>query len=178
MTTPDTGETPEDAVRVAAYAAAALGVPGLLHPGIDEAGLGAIWLTMVTTIAKRCGTSLSSAASGKTVAAALSSVAVFSLGAKVLNWAMMGILIVIPGVAIPAAAAMNAGLNVIFTCRLGRECIERFSDPDFANADLVHFGRRLIAKPSRSELADIRRVLVGDNSSLKKARLGVRRVSN
>ena len=62
-------DTPEDAIRIAARAAAGLGVPGLFHPGLDEAGMAAIWLTMVTTIAKRCGARLTPATAGKFVTA-------------------------------------------------------------------------------------------------------------
>jgi uncharacterized protein (DUF697 family) len=138
----------------------------------------AIWLTMVTTIAKRCGNGLSSAAAGKTVAAALSSVAAFSLGAKVVNWAVMGILIAVPGVAVPAAVAMNSGLNIMFTYRLGKECLHRFSEPNVTDADLVDFGRSLVRMPSRAEIADIKRMLVGDISSLKKVRLAMKRMPN
>jgi uncharacterized protein (DUF697 family) len=151
--------TPEEAVRAAAFAAAGLGVPGVFHPGIDEAGMGAIWLTMTTTIAKRCGASISPATAGKLVAAALSSVAAYSIGSKILSWGVIIVFSVIPAAGIPAAAVMNAGLNALFTCRLGRECIRRFSDPNFTSADVIELGRLMVLPPGWTEIRDIKRML-------------------
>ncbi len=123
--------------------------------------MAAIWLTMVTTIARRCGARLSPATAAKFVTVALSSVAAYSLGSKILTWAAVAMLIAVPGVAIPAAAAMNAALNAAFTYRLGQECVRRFSDTSFTSADVIEFGRRLVMIPSWSELGIIKRLLVG-----------------
>lgn len=153
--------TADDAIRTATLAAAGLGVPGLFHPGLDEAGMTAIWLTMVTTVAKRCGANLSSATAGKFVTSALSSVAAYSLGSKILTWAAMPVLLSFPVAGIPAAVAMNSVLNGLFTYRLGRECVTRFSDPRFTARDVVDFGRHLIAFPTFAEVAEIKRVLSG-----------------
>lgn len=152
-------ERPEDAVRSAAFAAACLGVPGVFHPGIDEAGMGAIWLTMTTTVAKRCGASVSPATVAKFVTAALSSVAAYSIGSKMLTWGVMIVFSVIPAAGIPAAAAMNAGLNALFTCRLGGECIRRFSDPNYTSTDVIELGRLMVSPPTWSEIRDIKRIL-------------------
>jgi uncharacterized protein (DUF697 family) len=157
-------DTPEDAIRIATRAAAGLGVPGLFHPGLDEAGMAAIWLTMVITIAKRCGARLTTATAGKFVTAALSSVTAYSLGSKILTWAALAVLIAVPGVALPAAVAMNAALNAAFTYRLGRECVRRFSEPKFSSVDVIDFGRQLVAVPSWAEVADMKRLLFGQQS--------------
>ena len=150
---------PEDAIRVAVYAAAGLGVPGLFHPGLDEAGMSAIWITMVTTVAKRCEARLTPATAAKFVTAALSSVAAYSVGSKLLGWAVMGILITVPGIAVPAAMTMNSALNALFTYRLGKECVQRFSRPDFNAADAIEFGRRLVMIPGATEIGEIKRLL-------------------
>jgi hypothetical protein len=92
---------PGDAIRVAADAATGLGIPGLFDPGLDEAGMGTIWLTMVTMVARRCEARLTPATAAKFVTAALSSVAAYSVGSKILDWAVMGILIAVPGIAVP-----------------------------------------------------------------------------
>ncbi|MGW4056960.1 hypothetical protein ACWEGE_01705 [Amycolatopsis sp. NPDC004747] len=162
-----TGPTAEDigkaerAIRMAAHAAAALGVPGLFHPGLDEAGMAAIWGPMVTTVARHCGAKLSAATAGKFVTMALSSVATFSVTSKVLSWGIMALLLTMPAVAVPAAAALNASLNALFTVRLGGECIRRFSDPRFNGDDLRRLGRLLVTVPSWSELGEIKRLLAG-----------------
>jgi hypothetical protein len=151
--------TAEAAVRTAVMAAAGLGVPGLFHPGLDESGMSAIWLTMVTTVAKRCGATVSSATAGKLVTSALSSVAAYTLGSKILTWAAMPLLASFPVAGIPAVVAMNSALNALFTHRLGRECIRRFSRPEFSGRDIADLGRHLVALPSLTEIADIKRLL-------------------
>ena len=124
----------ERAVRSATLAAAGLGLPGLFYPGIDEAGMATIWVTMVTAIAKHCDARVSPATVGKMVTAAVSSVAAYTLGSKILTWAAMPILIAFPVAGIPAAAGVNSALNALFTYRLGKECIIRFSEPAFTGA--------------------------------------------
>jgi len=139
--------------------------------------MGAIWLTMTTTIAKRCGASVSPATAGKLVTAALSSVAAYSVGSKILSWGVMIVFSVIPAAGIPAAAAMNAGLNALFTCRLGRECIRRFSDPNFTSADVIELGRAMISPPNWSEIRDIRRMLTSKFHGAPACRCSPRRRS-
>lgn len=71
--------TSEDAIRTAVRAAAGMGVPGIFSPGLDEAGMTAIWGAMVTTIAKRQGAELSPATAAKLVASALAGVSALQL---------------------------------------------------------------------------------------------------
>jgi uncharacterized protein (DUF697 family) len=151
----------EKAIRAATLAAAGLGIPGLLHPGIDEAGMAAIWLTMVTAIAKDCNAKISPATAGKMVTAAVSSVAAYTLGSKILTWAAMPVLIAFPVAGIPAAVALNSVLNAVFTYRLGKECVSRFSNPAFTSRDLIDIGRHLAALPNFTEISDIKRILSG-----------------
>jgi hypothetical protein len=158
---PDGTATAEAAVRKAVMAAAGLGVPGLFHPGLDETGMSAIWITMVTAVAKRCGATVSPATAGKMVTSAVSSVAAYSLGSKILSWAAMPLLVSFPVAGIPAVVAMNSALNALFTYRLGRECIRRFSRPGFTGTDVLDIGRHLIAVPSMTEIGEIKRLLAG-----------------
>lgn len=86
-----------------------------------------IWLAMVTTIAKRCGAELSPATAAKLVTAALAGVAAYTTGSKILSWGVIAVAGAVPGAALPAAMAMNAGLNAYLTRRLGMRCITRFA---------------------------------------------------
>lgn len=69
--------------------------------------------------------------------AGLSGVAAYSLGSKLLTWGFLATQVVLPGLAIPTAVAMNAALNTTFTYRLGRECVRRFADPNFTSVDVI-----------------------------------------
>jgi uncharacterized protein (DUF697 family) len=152
----------DEQIRTAVLLAAGLGIPGLFHPGLDETGMGAIWLTMVTSIAKRSGAEISPATAGKFVTSALSSVAAYSLGSKILTWAALPVLAAFPVAGIPAAIGMNAALNALFTFRLGKECVKRFSDPRFTSSDVITLGRLLVSIPSTSEIRDLKRLISGD----------------
>jgi hypothetical protein len=149
------------AIRKATIAAAGLGVPGLFHPGIDEAGMAAIWTGMVTAIARRSGATVSSAVVAKLVTSALSGVAAYTLGSKVLTWAALPLIAVFPVAGIPAVVALNSTLNALFTYRLGRECARRFSKPGFTARDAVDVARHLLGLPTIAELGELRRMLSG-----------------
>jgi uncharacterized protein (DUF697 family) len=151
-------KTPEETIRAACWAAAGLGVPGVLNPGLDEAGIAAIWSTMVLTIAKQSGASVSPATAAKLATSAVSSVAAYTLGSKILSWM---VIFAIPGGGIPAAMAANAGLNALFTFRLGRESMRRFSNPQFTSVDVMQCAKHLIAIPTWAEIREVKQILAG-----------------
>jgi hypothetical protein len=149
-----TAPTPERAVQLAARAAGGLGVPGLFSPGLDEAGMYSIWFAMVTTIAKRSGAEVSAATVAKLVSAALAGAAAYSLGSKVLTWGVIAVGAAAPFATVPAAIAMNVGLNAYLTRRLGRRCIARFSDPRFSARDVLDLARGLTAGSAGSHITE------------------------
>ena len=149
------------AIRTATMAAAGLGVPGLFHPGLDQAGMATVWVTMVTTVARRCGADISRATVIKLVTSALSSVAAYTLGSKILTWAALPLLAAFPVAGIPAVVALNSTLNALFTYRLGRECVRRFGRPGFTARDMLDVGRHLLGLPTVAELAELGEVLRG-----------------
>ena len=153
--------TSEDAIRAAVRAAAGLGIPGIFHPGLDEAGTSTIWLTMVTTIAKRQGANISAATASKLVAAAIASVSAYGTASRIMTWALLLILHLLPSVAIPAAVALNVALNALFTHRLGNACSRHFSDPNFSLRDIMKIRQDLRMAPRLSEIGDLTRILAG-----------------
>jgi hypothetical protein len=110
----------------------------------------------------RSGAEISPATAGKFVTSALSSVAAYSLGSKILTWAALPVLAAFPVAGIPAAIGMNAALNALFTYRLGKECVRRFSDPRFTSSDVITLGRLLVSIPNTSEIRDLKRLISGD----------------
>src|SRR5690349_16210310 len=68
------------AIRAATLAAAGIGIPVLLHPGIDEGGMTLIWVTMIARLAQIHRLDVSKEAVAKCVATAISGVAAYSLG--------------------------------------------------------------------------------------------------
>lgn len=157
---------PEDAartaIRTAVRAAAGMGVPGIFSPGLDEAGMTAIWSAMVVTIAKRQGAELSPPTAAKLVASALASVSAYTIGSKILTWAVLLVGSAAPFATWPAAMAFNAALNAVFTYKLGRKCAQRFADPTFSRADVLSIGASLVPVLSWSEISDIKSMIVGD----------------
>jgi hypothetical protein len=144
--------TTDDSIRVAALAVGELGVPGLFRSGQGETNLAAIWQTMITAIAKQSRVPLSSETTEEIVAAALSSIAPYTLGSKVIGWTMTSILSALSGTVIPAATAVNTALDIVFTYRLGKECVRRFAEPGFARSAKIDFGRRLVTPPTVGEI--------------------------
>jgi uncharacterized protein (DUF697 family) len=151
--------TAERAVRTATRAAAGVGVPGILAPGLDEAAMYTIWLAMITTVAKRTGASLSPASAAKLVASALGGAAAYTVGSKVLTWGVLAVLAAVPVAALPAAMGMNAAINALLTWRLGRACTQRFADPRFGARDALVITRDIFALPGVSEILDLKRLL-------------------
>lgn len=156
---PMTVPAPDKMIKTAVVAAAGLGVPGLFLPGLDEGGMTLIWGTMVTTLAHSFGAELSPVIVAKYVAAGLSGVAAYTLGSKVLTWAAAPLLVAVPFAGVPAAVALNSGLNGLFTLRLGRRTHQSFQSPQFTSADLMGIARHLIGIPLPSEISDLYRML-------------------
>ena len=150
-----------DAVRVAVRSAAALGLPGIFQPGLDEAGMSAIWLAMVTTIARRQGVEVSATTATKLVAAAVAGVSAYSMGSKVLTWSLILIMHALPFAVIPGAVAMNVALNALFTYKLGTTCIKRFSTPNLTVSEVIAIGRQIVMLPSLGEIREIKQMFAG-----------------
>jgi hypothetical protein len=154
-----TAATAEDAVKKAVRAAAGLGVPGIFHPGLDEAGMSVIWIAMVTAIAQRRGISISRTTATKLVGTALAGVAAYSAGSKILTWGLLLILHVMPIAIVPAAVGLNVALNALFTYKLGTTCIRRLSDPELSTREIVDIGRQIAMVPTLTEIGEIKRML-------------------
>jgi hypothetical protein len=149
----------DDSIRLATFAVAELGLPGLFRTGRDETNVAVIWQTMITAIAKQYQVPLPSDTTEEIVTAALSSVAPYVLGSKAIGWTMTGVLSALSGTVIPAATAVNTVLDIVFTYRLGKECVRRFAEPGFARSTEIDFGRRLVAPPAVAEVGAIGRLL-------------------
>jgi hypothetical protein len=121
--------------------------------------MGAIWLAMVTAIARKKGAELSAATATKLVAAAVAGVSAYSLGSKILTWSLVLIIHALPFAVIPAALAMNVALNALFTYKLGKTCIERFSNPNLTSREVIAIGARIVMVPTFSEIGEIKRML-------------------
>jgi hypothetical protein len=148
--------TSDGAIRIAVKAAAGIGGVGILAPGLDEVGMGAVWTAMVGAIARKHDLELSAATAGKLVAAAVAGVSGYRLGSKILTWSLLVILHALPFVAIPAACGMNIALNVLFTYKLGKLCATRFADPDLTRAEIFAIARCIVMIPTLHELRDLR----------------------
>lgn len=147
-----------DAVRKAVKAAGAVGAVGIFSPGIDEAGMSAIWIAMVVTIARHCDVKMERSTAVKIVATAVAGFSAYATGSKILSWSVIAVLHVIPMLTVPAAVGMNIALNSLFTYKLGRECIKRFSNTKITS-DLLKLSWHLIPLPTPTELRDLRMLL-------------------
>jgi hypothetical protein len=150
--------TAEDAVKKAVRAAAELGVPGIFHPGLDEAGMSVIWIAMVTAIAQRKGIPISTVTATKIVGSALAGVAAYSTGSRILTWGLVLILHVMPLAVVPAAVGLNVALNALFTYKLGTTCIRRLSDPELSAREILDIGRQIVMVPTLTEIGEIKRM--------------------
>jgi hypothetical protein len=153
-----TAATAEDAVKKAVRAAAGLGIAGIFHPGLDEAGMSVIWIAMVTAIAQRRGVCISRVTATKIVGTALAGVAAYSTGSRILTWGLVLILHVMPIAIVPAAVGLNVALNALFTYKLGTTCIRRLSDPELSAREIVDIGRQIVIVPTLTEIGEIKRM--------------------
>ncbi|MFE3696138.1 hypothetical protein ACFXPB_36775 [Streptomyces sp. NPDC059129] len=127
------------------------------------AGVGATWTVMVGAIADKAGLDLTPAAIAKLVAAGVTAVSGYVLGSKILTWAATPLILAFPVAGVPAAIAVNATLNGLFTLRLGLACASKFSRPDFDTSDVLDLalgiGGFLIKMPTSAELSLVRELL-------------------
>jgi hypothetical protein len=142
---------------------AGIAVPGLFVPALDMAGVGATWTVMIGAIAEKSDREISPETVAKLVAAAVSAVSGYVLGSKILTWLAAPLIMAFPVAGVPAAVAVNAALNGLFTLRLGLACVSNFSRPDFNALDLANFIvslAGLMAKwPSSEEIAFVQKML-------------------
>jgi hypothetical protein len=150
-------------IAAGVVAASGLGVPGIFVPALDMGGIAVTWTTMLTAMAVRSGHPFSSKDITKLVVAAVSAVAGYKIGSKILTWAMVPFIVAFPVAGVPAAVVLNAGLNGLFTLRLGMACAGLFSRPDCTPQDALDFFKSiksyLIKLPSREELALVKELL-------------------
>lgn len=127
------------------------------------AGVGATWTVMIGAIADKAGLELTPAATAKLVAAGVTAVSGYVIGSKILTWVAAPLILAFPVAGIPAAIAVNATLNGLFTLRLGLACATKFSRPDFDTSDVidlaVSIGGFLVKVPNAEELALVRELL-------------------
>ncbi|MEU0991452.1 hypothetical protein [Streptomyces sp. NPDC005953] len=118
---------------------------------------------MVGAIADKAGLDLTPAAIAKLVAAGVTAVSGYVLGSKILTWAATPLILAFPVAGVPAAIAVNATLNGLFTLRLGLACASKFSRPDFDTSDVLDLalgiGGFLIKMPTSAELSLVRELL-------------------
>lgn len=139
--------------------AASVSAPSAFVPVLDSAAIGAIRLTMVTTVAERCGAQLSAATAGKLVATWVSSNLWYSGGCRIFNLLLLRTLAVIPVAGIPAAAGLNVAVNAWITYRVGKRCIERFSESRFTDQEVLDLGDDIVTIPAFSEPGDLKDLL-------------------
>lgn len=150
-------------VGTAAASTAGVGIPGLFVPGLDEAGVATAWTAMIIAIANESGHKMDRALAAKLVGSALGAVAGYKIGSKILTWAFAPLVVAFPVAGVPAVVALNAGLNALFTLRLGAACAKEFSRPDFTSDDVMLLAHRvgsfLLGLPHKEEIALVRAFL-------------------
>ncbi|WP_141746898.1 hypothetical protein [Streptomyces agglomeratus] len=153
----------QDAIGAGVIAASGIAIPGLFVPTLDMAGVGATWAVMIGAIAKKAGHDLSLTVTAKLAAAGVSAVSGYVLGSKLLTWAAAPLILAFPVAGVPAAVAVNATLNGLFTLRLGVACANKFSRPNFHAMDAMEFALDisgfLIKMPKKEELVLVKDLL-------------------
>ncbi|GAA4090637.1 hypothetical protein [Streptomyces shaanxiensis] len=152
-----------DPIYAGVAAATGIAIPGLFVPALDMAGVGVAWTAMVAGIADKAGLDLTPAAAAKLVAAGVAAVSGYIFGSKLLTWAATPLILAFPVAGVPAAIAVNATLNGLFTLRLGMTCASKFSRPDFDASDVLELAMSistfLVKIPTREELALVREIV-------------------
>ncbi|MGH8603050.1 MAG: hypothetical protein ACREXR_09860 [Gammaproteobacteria bacterium] len=150
-------------VGTAVAAATGIAVPGIFVPTLDMAGVGATWTVMIGSIADKSGQHISPASVAKVVAAAVSAVSAYMLGSKILTWAAAPLILAFPFAGVPAAVAVNAMLNGLFTLKLGITTAKQFSRPDFNSLDILNVAETiagaLVKLPSTEEIKLVKKML-------------------
>lgn len=132
-------------------AAATGGTIGAILPGVDTAGVSAIWIAMIVRISKASGNTTDDAVVQKFVINLLQSAGCYIVGTVVLRFILLS-----TGIGILGAAVMNAMLNFLYTARLGIFIAEQYDHPGFsmehAMSALDSAGKIIFAIPTAEEL--------------------------
>jgi len=157
------GRQDRDPVRVAVAAAA--GAPGGAVPAVEVGGIGVIWAAMVAAIVARAHREPGAAAIDRLVVTAVGAVSGYVQGSRVLGWLAAPLIVAFPVPGVPAAVAVDAMLNGVFTLRLGLACTRRCHDPAAAHSDVLgrpaEIGSQLIGLPDTGEIQTIKEILAG-----------------
>lgn len=108
-------------------AAATGGTIGAIIPGVDTAGVAAIWVAMIVRISQRSGNYTEDATIQKFIINLLQGAGSYIVGTIALR-----LLLMTTGIGILGAAALNAMLNFLYTARLGIFIAEQFDKPGFS----------------------------------------------
>lgn len=153
----------EDIIFGSVAVAAGVGVGGIFVPTLDMAGIGVTWTAMVLAIADESDLELDGVAVAKLVTSAVGGVSAYVFGSKVLTWLATPLILAYPIAGIPAAIAVNATLNALFTLRLGAACASKFSRPDFKATDLLDVVADIVGlllkMPKREEIKYVKAIL-------------------
>jgi uncharacterized protein (DUF697 family) len=137
-----------------ALAAAGVGIPGIVFPAADMAGMTIIWGKMLVELAEESGHEVDLKFAGKVITSMTAGVSLYIGGSKLMTW----LLNLIPGVGTIASAAINAMFNWVYTLRLGKLLAEQFSRPGFTPSMLVlsasGIASMVFAIPTFSEIND------------------------
>lgn len=133
-------EKNRDIVRTAAIAAAGVGVPGALVPGLDAPAVASVWIAMATAIAANSGHSLNRNLAVKLVAATIKGSFLYWAGSKALTT-----LLAFSGVGMPIAVPLNAAFNYIYTANLGEYLSEALTS---SNLDAEQLVKGILGNPT------------------------------
>ncbi len=160
-------------IAAGVVAACSVGAPGFILPPLDVGGVAVTWTTMLTALAVRSGYSFSADVIAKLVVAAVSAVASYKIGCKILTLAATPLILACPVAGVPAALALNVGLNGLFTLRLGLACTSLFSRPGCTPQDALDFVKtikgHMVRLPSMDELRLVRELLTSRSSKTEPA---------
>lgn len=113
---------------------------------------------MIGAIAVKSGREVSAATMTKLASAAVSAVAGYHLGSKIMTWVLIALL---PGGGVPAAVAVNVVLNGLFTLKLGVATAKQLSRPGFNAIDIMSIVHQVLSLPSGEEIRFLKAILTG-----------------
>lgn len=119
-------QTSQQTINHSALVAAGLGIPGIFLPGVDMAGVAAIWIKMMIDLAKDAGHDVDMEFAGKVITSMVAGASLYMGGSK-----LMTTLLTFTGVGAIPAAGINALFNWIYTLRLGKLLATQFNTPGF-----------------------------------------------
>lgn len=144
----------EAGIYVAAYSAAAAGIPGAFVPALDVAVVGGAWATMLVAIASNSNRQLDQNTALKFATGILSGGAAYLGGTKLLTYTLHAI----PGLGTIASVGINSLLNFLYTFRLGRFIALQMEKPEFDTADwaslIPELTAMVFAMPSIMEIQE------------------------